>query len=461
MYKNRILISLGLVAGLTFLGVRSFATSTGVVNTETARMRAEASTTSNIVALVSQDEKVEILEESGDWYKVKYKNNTGYIYAQYVDNKNKKSNQSTNNTTVQNNTVSNTTDNNETENNNTVENTQTSVETSTTVAGTNTTDEKIIENNIQILVIEDASLKLVPLINSTEIKSLKANTSLTVLDYANGWYFVNSEDAQGWVRKEKLDTLKQTQKESESKTEETNTEVTTTETEEKTETKITKYVNVEKANLREKASKDSETIKSISKNTAVTVVGTEGTWSKVELDGKTGYILSELLSSDKVKETTNNTTNSNNTTKDKNKTSTKNNVTNRGEEVDRSQSANSGNVVSYASSFLGTRYILGGASPSGFDCSGFTMYVYGKYGVNLTHSARAQANVGTAVDRANLQAGDLVLFKGATGNSIGHVGIYIGGNNFIHASNPSDGVKITSMSTSYYQSRYVTSRRVF
>lgn len=450
MYKNRIIISLGLVAGLTFLGIKSFATSTGVVNTETARMRAEANTTSNIVALVSQDEKVEILEKSGDWYKVKYKDNTGYIYAQYVDNKDKKDEQSTNNTTAQNNTVSNITVNNETENNNTVENTQTSVEVSTTTE-TNTADEKIIENNTQILVVEDASLKLVPLINSTEIKSLKANTPVTVLDYANGWYFVNSEDAQGWVRKEKLDTLKQTQKESENKTEETVAEDTTTETEEKT----TKYVNVEKANLREKASTDSSTVKSISKNTAVTVVGTEGTWSKVEVDGKTGYILSELLSSDKVKESTNNTT------KDKNTTSTKNNVTNRGEEVDRSQSSNAGNVVSYASSFLGTRYILGGASPSGFDCSGFTMYVYGKYGVNLTHSARAQSSVGTAVDRANLQAGDLVLFKGATGNSIGHVGIYIGGNNFIHASNPSDGVKITSMSTSYYQTRYVTSRRVF
>ena len=451
MYKNRILISLGLVAGLTFLGIKSFATSTGVVNTETARMRAEANTTSNIVALVSQDEKVEILEKSGDWYKVKYKDNTGYIYAQYVDNKDKKNDQTTNNTAAQNNT----TVNNKTENNNTIENTQTSVEVSTTTAETNTADEKIIENNTQILVVEDASLKLVPLINSTEIKSLKANTSVTVLDYANGWYFVNSEDAQGWVRKEKLDTLKQTQKESESKTEETAVEDTTTETEEKTETKTTKYVNVEKANLREKASKDSSTVQSISKNTVVTVVGTEGTWSKVEVDGKTGYILSELLSSDKVKESTNNTT------KDKNTTSTKNNVTNRGEEVDRSQSANSGNVVSYASSFLGTRYILGGASPSGFDCSGFTMYVYGKYGVNLAHSARAQSSVGTAVDRANLQAGDLVLFKGATGNSIGHVGIYIGGNNFIHASNPSDGVKITSMSTSYYQTRYVTSRRVF
>lgn len=454
MYKNRILISLGLVAGLIFFGIKSFATFTGVVNTETARMRAEANTTSNIVALVSQDEKVEILEKSGDWYKVKYKDNTGYIYAQYVDNKDNKSEQSTNNTTAPNNTVSNTTINNETENNNAVENTQTSVEVSTT-AETNTADEKIIENNTQILFVEDASLKLVPLINSTEIKSLKANTPVTVLDYANGWYFVNSEDAQGWVRKEKLDTLKQTQKESESKIEETVAEDTTTETEEKTETKTTKYVNVEKANLREKASKDSSTVQSISKNTVVTVVGTEGTWSKVEVDGKTGYILSELLSSDKVKESTNNTT------KDKNTTSTKNNVTNRGEEVDRSQSANSGNVVSYASSFLGTRYILGGASPSGFDCSGFTMYVYGKYGVSLAHSARAQSSVGTAVDRANLQAGDLVLFKGATGNSIGHVGIYIGGNNFIHASNPSDGVKITSMSTSYYQTRYVTSRRVF
>ena len=100
-----------------YFGIKSFATSTGVVNTETARMRAEANTTSNIVALVSQDEKVEILEKSGDWYKVKYKDNTGYIYAQYVDNKDNKSEQSTNNTTAPNNTVSNTTINNETENN--------------------------------------------------------------------------------------------------------------------------------------------------------------------------------------------------------------------------------------------------------------------------------------------------------------------------------------------------------
>lgn len=457
MYKNRVLISLGLVASLTFCGVRSFATSTGVVNTETARMRAKASTTSNIVALVSQDEKVEILEESGDWYKVKYKDKTGYIYAQYVDNKDKKDDKSTNNNIVQNNTVSNTTVNNVTENN-IVENTQNSVETSSNIAETNIGSERIIENNTKILVVEDASLKLVPLINSTEIKALKVNSVVTILDYANGWYFVNTEDAQGWVRKEKLDKLKQEPEEN--KTEEKNTESITanTEVKEKKETKTTKYVNVDKANLREKASKDSEVVKSISKNTAVTVVGTEGTWSKVEVDGKTGYILSELLSSDKVKETTNNDANS---VKDKNTNSTKNNVTNRGEDVERSESTNSGNVVSYANSFLGTRYIIGGASPSGFDCSGFTRYVYGKYGVNLAHSAKAQASVGTAVDRADLQAGDLVLFKGATGNSIGHVGIYIGGNNFIHASNPSDGVKITSMSTSYYQSRYVTSRRVF
>lgn len=116
-------------------------------------------------------------------------------------------------------------------------------------------------------------------------------------------------------------------------------------------------------------------------------------------------------------------------------------------------------IVSYAKQFLGTRYISGGKTPNGFDCSGFTSYVYKHFGYTLNSNSAGQAQNGVKVEKANLQLGDLVLFSQGS-KAIGHVGIYIGGNQFIHASNPSDGVKITSLSNSYYVQRYVTARRI-
>lgn len=111
--------------------------------------------------------------------------------------------------------------------------------------------------------------------------------------------------------------------------------------------------------------------------------------------------------------------------------------------------------------YLGCRYVSGGSSPStGFDCSGFTSYVYKQCGISISRSSGAQASNGTAVSKANLQPGDLVLFNNRANTSVGHVGIYIGGNTFIHAGNSGTGVITTSLSDSYYQSRYVTGRRI-
>ncbi len=99
-------------------------------------------------------------------------------------------------------------------------------------------------------------------------------------------------------------------------------------------------------------------------------------------------------------------------------------------------------VVWWAKKYLGVPYVWAGASPSGFDCSGFTMYVYKKVGVSLPHSSRAQINCGARVSRNNLQPGDLVFF----GSPIHHVGIYVGGGMFIHAPRTGDVVKISSLS---------------
>jgi peptidoglycan DL-endopeptidase CwlO len=114
-----------------------------------------------------------------------------------------------------------------------------------------------------------------------------------------------------------------------------------------------------------------------------------------------------------------------------------------------------GGVVGIAMRYLGTPYVWGGSSPGGFDCSGLVAYVYGQVGVSLPHYTGAQWNVGVPVSSSDLQPGDLVFFDG-----LNHVGIYIGGGQFIHAPHTGDVVKISSLSESWYASTYVGARRI-
>jgi cell wall-associated NlpC family hydrolase len=113
-----------------------------------------------------------------------------------------------------------------------------------------------------------------------------------------------------------------------------------------------------------------------------------------------------------------------------------------------------GGVVGIAMQYLGTPYVWAGASPSGFDCSGFVMYVFAQVGVSLPHSSYAQYGMGVPVSQSQLQPGDLVFFDG-----LGHVGIYVGGGQFIHSPHTGDVVKISAM-TGWYASSYVGARRV-
>jgi len=110
-------------------------------------------------------------------------------------------------------------------------------------------------------------------------------------------------------------------------------------------------------------------------------------------------------------------------------------------------------AASIAMRYLGVKYVWGGASPDGFDCSGLVMYVYAQLGVSLPHFAAAQYTMGVAVPRADLQPGDLVFFDG-----LDHVGIYIGGGQMIHAPQTGDVVKITPLSA--FGDRYVGARRI-
>jgi cell wall-associated NlpC family hydrolase len=115
-------------------------------------------------------------------------------------------------------------------------------------------------------------------------------------------------------------------------------------------------------------------------------------------------------------------------------------------------------VIDYAKQFMGIKYVFGGSTPSGFDCSGFTMYVFKKINIDLPHSASAQASMGIAVSKSELMPGDLVFFQ-TYKKGISHVGIYIGGGQFIEASS-SRGIAVTSLSSSYYAPRYMGATRI-
>lgn len=119
-------------------------------------------------------------------------------------------------------------------------------------------------------------------------------------------------------------------------------------------------------------------------------------------------------------------------------------------------------VISLGNKYLGVKYRFGAASgiTSSFDCSSFTQYIYGKYGVKLPRLSSSQAKVGKYVSKSNLKKGDLVFFKtGRTGSKIGHVAIYAGNNRILHTYG-SPGVTYSSLNSTHWKNNYVTARRV-
>lgn len=115
-------------------------------------------------------------------------------------------------------------------------------------------------------------------------------------------------------------------------------------------------------------------------------------------------------------------------------------------------------IIATAKQYIGVPYVWGGSTPSGFDCSGFVQYVFRTHNISLPRTSKEQFTVGSWVSKSNLQPGDLVFFN-TSGSGVSHLGIYIGDNQFIHASS-SHGVMISSLSNTYWAPRYYGARRV-
>ena len=476
--------------GLILINTKAYAISGKLLN-ETTRIRKEASTSSEVVDLISIGENFEIESEEGDWYKVKYKGKTGYIRKDMVEveesteNSNTETNQTAENTeTIE----TQKTENNETNQAN-VENKVDENVSNEQNQGEETKTEIKVEKGFNGKITSNLDIKIIPSIYSSVIATIYNDTQIEVKEVINKWAYIETENNSGWVLIGKINTAelntenssqesqeaKEENKEQEEQKEETKQEEvkeeSKTEETKKEETKtVTKYVSTETLNMREKAENNATVVRQLKLNAEVTVVETvDSTWSKIKYKSSTGYVASKYLSDTKTKVTSRSeevsrqqevkedakqeTTKSQETKKEETSSSKKEEKKEETKSTTSSSSSGS-SVVSYAKQFLGNPYVYGGTSlTNGCDCSGFVMGVYKHFGVSLPHSSGSMRSVGTAVDKSNLQAGDIVCFSG-------HVGIYIGGNNFIHAANPSKGIIISSLSESYYKSKYICARRV-
>lgn len=186
-------------------------------------------------------------------------------------------------------------------------------------------------------------------------------------------------------------------------------------------------------NIRSGPGTDYEQVVSINSGTVLSLTGMEDGWFKVAYEDYTGYASSDYITPC-MDET--------------------------GARGDQNLDELGQQIVDYALQYLGCPYVWGGNGPNCFDCSGLTKYVYGHFGYSLNRTASAQLSNGVSVTRSELQPGDLVFFNnGRVSTPVSHVGIYIGGGRFVHASTNVYQVEISELS-GHYLNTYVYARRI-
>ena len=396
-----------LIASVTIICVKSNASTTGVITEVTVNVRKEASVDSDVVMFVTQDDKVEVIEKTGEWYKIKYNKKEGYVYSDFVKVDSEKISQST--TTEQEKLQS--------------------------------EDDEVTKTITPSLVLsKDTVVKIAPSIMSDVIYTTTEETTINVNEQINGWSYITVNNINGWVRTEDI-------KEADNK--ETTEEENKTENEDQKEENKTAYIKYDSVNLRKEPSADSTILQKLKLNEEVSIIEeVDSIWCKVSIDGATGYISKELLSDTKQEEKKEETTNTTSrdgesVTRENVKEETKENNSKSETSNNKTSTSKTNEIVEYAMKYLGCDYVYGGSSPKGFDCSGFTSYVYKNFGISLPRTSDGQSAVGTAVSRANLMPGDLVIYSG-------HVAIYVGGGNVIHAPRPGKTVCIVPLDQAGY-----------
>lgn len=426
--KLTLTIMIAILVSQMIMSVSYAATAT--VITETLRLRKAPTTDSNILRNLDAGDVVEVISKEGDWYKISFKEYEGYIAAEYVK--------------VDGEVLSDTTKEDE-KPNETEQPKDDSGKQDKDVDTSVNTNAPQSNNNGEVKLKANTNVHILPVLISSPIKTTEKVVTIKLLETINNWSNVEVEGITGWVLNkyiENFDSIKNNVGET--------TETSTTPVEENKEIIESKtgYVNVSSANVRSEASKESKVVKTLVLNNEVKILEDLGEWYKIQNGDGVAYIYASLVSNEKTQITSRSSTNRTSTPVSSEKSAA------------LIASANGNSVAEFAKQYIGYKYVYGGSGPTTFDCSGFTMYVYKQFGINLPHNAVTQSNYGAYVSKSNLVPGDLVIFNNSSNTSIGHSGIYIGNGKIVHAANSKRGVTTDTILSGYYNTRFVEGRRL-
>lgn len=383
----------------------------GTVEALGVNVRVNPNMNAGVVAMMAQGQSAIVLSKDGDWYRVAVDGVTGFVHSDYM-----------------------------------------------TIAAEGSAD-------MGYAMIKDsaANIRSGASIDTETVGTIGAEDVVYINGITNGWYQVTVNGSTGYILSDLVDPTADIPAE-----------------------KIFSYVVIscDGANLRSAADASASKVDMLYYGSLCTLIKQEGDWYLIQYGSQTGYIKAELAI------TTNNAGEGSTSIETYNqvvarqkaeaeaarkaaaankkpssssssssKPASSSSSSSSGTSNPTYNSSSSSSIVSVAQQYMGVPYVWGGTSPSGFDCSGFTQYVFKKCGYSINRTAAAQYKNGSYVSYSNLQAGDLVYFTNTYSTSgISHVGIYIGGGQFIHAA--SGGVKISSLSERYYSTRYYGARRI-
>ncbi len=394
-------------------GAQSTGANATVTGGATVNVRSGPGTSYSRVALVGEGKRVAVLFQSDDWYQVSFDGTTGYIFSDFLK----------------------------------LDGSGASQSSSSSQPASQAVDKSV--GNATVTGGGTINVRSGPGTSYSRVTMVGEGKRVTAQDECNGWYHVSFGGTTGYILNSYLaldggvsvpsvdppaaaEAPAATEADSSVENDVPVVAVESSASDAGASAADARkgIINGGTINVRSGPGTEFERVTKVSTGKKVTILSEENGWLYVSFGSTTGYVLGEYVYE--------------------------------GDTLPADAGGVGAQVAAMAPQYLGVRYVYGGASTSGFDCSGFTMWLYKQFGYSLPHTASGQyANCGYKVSRSELQPGDLVFFASpGSGGSINHVGVYIGGGEFIHARYSVGQVYRNSLSENYYSTYYVGAIRI-